>query len=54
MKGGVPFRVAFGLSEKELATFELTEGERFAISIQLSEFEGGKWDWHSLRWIEDK
>jgi hypothetical protein len=36
--------VAFG------ETKILTSAERSAMSILFSEFEGGKFDWQSMRW----
>jgi hypothetical protein len=48
MKQGVPFRVAFDMTEP----LYLDEEERFAMAVVLGEFEGGKFSWEACRWLE--
>jgi len=45
MKNGVPFNVAFSVKE-------LMRHEKHAMSIVLSEFEGGSFDFNTWRWEE--
>jgi len=47
MKNGVPFHLAFGSTPDSL-----DEVERAALSIVLSEFEGGDFDWNAMRFKE--
>lgn len=43
MKNGVPFNVAFSVSE-------LMAHEKHAMSIVFSEFEGGVFDFNTWKW----
>lgn len=29
-------------------------GDRLALRVRMGEFRGGEFDWHMLRWHEDK
>lgn len=44
VKNGVPFDVAFSMSRKM----------RRAAIIVLGEIDGGRWNWDSMSWIEDR
>lgn len=44
MKNGVPFDVAFGMDD----------GLRLAFAITFGELDGGKFDFESKTWLEQK
>ncbi len=52
MKGGVPFHIAFDMSPAAVQVLHLTEAERLAFQITLSEFEGNTFDWDRMKWVE--
>ncbi len=50
MKHGMPFRIAFGLSEAEMNKLHLDSAHRQAFLIILGELEGGTFDWGAMAW----
>jgi hypothetical protein len=48
----VPFHIAFGMTAEEAATFRAADADLEAWSIVLSEFEGARFDWNTMRFAK--
>lgn len=54
MKNGVPFHVALGHPSDAPVPVQLDRFERMAMSIVMSELEGGEFDFDTMLWKEPK
>jgi hypothetical protein len=54
MKNGVPFHTALSMSKERADAWRIDEIERRAFSINFSIFEGGKFNWNTMRFEESR
>lgn len=54
MKNGVPFHTALGMPKERADTWRVDDIERRAFSINFSIFEGGKFNWNTMKFEEPK